>query len=163
MKKTIVVLMMLMLCLSGCQAVPTFETLGNIEIPNLTPSARTVCLQLPEDAAVHTAAGEQGRIYFCDGYEIMVETVSAGNVDATLRSLTGFGRDDLTILQTKTGEITSYSCVWTSAGEAGDQISRTAILDDGNYHYCLTVTAPAQEAGSLQSVWQALFQSFSLG
>ena len=56
-----------------------------------------------------------------------------------------------------------YVAVWTSAGEAGNQVGRCAILDDGSYHYVLSVMADEQDAGRLsEGVWKEIFASFRL-
>ena len=52
---------------------------------------------------------------------------------------------------------------WVSVGEAGDQIARTLIVDDGNYHYVLTLQAEAEKGGELSAAWSEIFQTFELG
>jgi hypothetical protein len=47
-------------------------------------------------------------------------------------------------------------------GESGQLVCRAAVLDDGNYHYCLTAVAPAANAGELSEQWNALFASLRL-
>lgn len=162
MKKYGWIIVILALLLTGCQSVPTFETLGNVYASQGSLEQRTFTLELPADAAAQTITGDTGTIYFCDGYEIVLETMSAGDLNSTLRTLTGFDADALTLMQTKSTDHSCYECAWTSAGEAGFQVGRTKILDDGNWHYCLTVFAPADDAGSLQNDWQLLFNSFAL-
>jgi len=156
------IIVILALLLTGCQSVPTFETLGNVYGQQEQRVQRTFSLKLPEDAAAQTVTGDTGTIYFCDGYEILVETMSAGDLNATLRTLTGFGADQLTLMETKRSDHSCYECAWTSAAEAGFQVGRTKILDDGNWHYCLTVFAPADDVGALQEDWKLLFESFAL-
>ncbi|MBO5324304.1 MAG: hypothetical protein J6A88_09490 [Oscillospiraceae bacterium] len=162
MKKLGMMILALALLLSGCLAAPVYETLDGLDVNGNVPAMKKMVFDLPEDASVQTVQGTAGRIYFCDGYEIMVETFSAGDLDKTLRNLTGFSRDALTLVQTKVDGIDRYSCVWTSIGENGEQVGRTTILDDGGYHYCLTVTAPAEDSLKLQPVFGALFESFTL-
>lgn len=162
MKKLGMMILAVVLLLSGCTAMPVYETLDGVDANGELPAMKKICYDLPEDAAVQTVQGSAGKIYFCDGYEIMVETFSSGDLDKTLRSLTGFSRDALTMVQTKTDGVDRYTCVWTSIGENGEQIGRTTILDDGVYHYCLSVTAPAQDALQLQPVFGELFESFTL-
>lgn len=162
MKKYGWIILILVLLLTGCQSVPTFETLGNVYASQEDHEQRTFNLELPADAAAQTITGSTGTIYFCDGYEIVLETMSAGDLDSTLRTLTGFDADALTLMQTRGSDYSCYECAWTSAGEAGFQVGRTKILDDGNWYYCLTVFAPANDAGSLQNDWQRLFESFYL-
>lgn len=162
MKKLGILIILLTILLCGCSEPPSYETLGDLGMDEMEPSARQICLELPENASVQTMQGSTGKIYLCDGYEIMVETYRSGDLNQTLRNLTGFSKDSLTLVQTAQNGITSYSCAWASVGEAGEQIGRTTILDDGNFHYCLTVTAAAEDAYLLQPVFEALFASFRL-
>ena len=162
MKKSVWIILIIALLLTGCASVPTFETIGNVYTPEDIPEPCAYTLNLPENATVQTIQGDTGWIYFCDGYEILVETLAAGNLDGTVRTLSGFSLQDLTVMETKSQGYACYECVWTSAGEGGFQTARTKILDDGIWHYCLTVMAPAETVGSLQGDWQSLFDSFSL-
>lgn len=162
MKKSLWFILVIALLLTGCASVPTFETLGNAYAPEDVPEPCAYTLKLPDNAAMATIQGDTGRIYFCDGYEILVETLSAGNLDGTVRTLSGFGVKDLTVMETKTQGYSCYECAWTSAGEGGFQTARTKILDDGVWHYCLTVFAPAENVSNLQGQWQSLFDSFAL-
>ena len=136
--------------------------MGNVYEAQPANDKQRIQLSLPEEAAAQTVVGNQGTIYFCDGYEIVLETFAAGDLNGTVRSLTGFDAEQLTVMQTKRDGYTCYECVWTSAGETGFQTGRTKILDDGAWHYSLTVLAPAESAGAMQAQWQQLFESFGL-
>ena len=163
MVKILAILMIVLtILLCGCSEPPSYETLGDLSMDAVEPIAKQICLELPENASIQTIQGSTGKIYLCDGFEIMVETYRAGDLNQTLRNLTGFSKDSLTLVETAQNGIASYSCAWASVGEAGEQIGRTTILDDGNFHYCLTVTAAAEEAYILQPVFEALFASFRL-
>ena len=148
--------------LTGCSAAQTFEKVEDTYNSGIVAQAEKPVFALPEDACAQVMKTEQGTLYFCEGYEIMVQTMTSGDMDATLKALTGYKRESLTLLETGVDSWERYECVWTSAGEAGDQVGRAVIIDDGNYHYCLSVMAHAQDAGSLQESWQELFSSFSL-
>ena len=162
MKKLGIWVLAVVLLLCGCEATPVYETLSGVDLTGEHPVMKQMHFVLPEDAAVQTVSGSTGRIYLCDGYEIMAETFESGDLDKTLRNLTGFSRDALTIMRTKVDGVDSYSCAWTSVGENGEQVGRTVIFDDGGYHYCLSVTAPVQNVLALQPVFQELFDSFVL-
>ena len=58
--------------------------------------------------------------------------------------------------------MTQYEYVWSTPGEAEDQICRGIILDDGFYHYAVTVMADYSQAGELQETWQSVFESVVL-
>ena len=80
----------------------------------------------------------------------------------TIREVTGFSADRLTLMETEKDGFSCHSCVWTAAGEGGDQIARTVILDDGNFHYAVTAMADSDAAGQLSDVWLHIFRSVSL-
>ena len=162
MKKLALVILTVGMLLSGCLSAPVYETITGLDVNGVTPVEKKIVIQLPEDAAVQTVQGGSGKIYICDGYEIMVETLSSGDLNKTLQSLTGFSKDALTVVETKQDGLDRYTCVWTSTGEKGTQVGRTTVLDDGGYHYCLSITAPAETVLELQPVIQMVFESFTL-
>lgn len=162
MRKCVYFLLSLFL-LAGCAQQETFETISD-EIPSAEPvSARQVNLTLPEEAAVPASESESGKLYLCDGYEILLQTLPAGNLDATLRNVTGYGQQELELIRTETDGIRRYDLVWSCLGENGEQVGRAAIYDDGNYHYVLSVLAQADRAKEYQDVFSQLFSSYSLG
>lgn len=156
---TIFVLMLF----SGCQQPKDFETMSDSYEQPEPPKPCQVTLELPEDAAkaVVESAGV-GTLYLCDDYTVALQTLPAGNLDATLREVTGYGAEKVQLWEKKEGNISRYSCVWASAGEGGDQMGKATILDDGNYHYVLSVMAAAEDAGDLADTWQQLMDSFSI-
>lgn len=161
--KIVLCIVLVLTMLSGCSEPKTFETMSDsYEQPEI-PRAGEIFLQLPEDAAkeVLQAAGA-GTLYLCDGYTVAVQTLPAGNLDATVREVTGYGRDKVQLWQQPEGELSRYTCVWASAGEGGDQMGKATILDDGSYHYVLSVMACAEDAGELAETWQKLMDSFSI-
>lgn len=149
--------------LAGCSQPQAFETMSDVyEQPEVADAAQ-ILLELPEDAATPTMTGEDGAVlYLCDNYCITVQTVPAGDLDATLRQTTGYARDQLQLMEQQDGNCKRYSCVWAAAGEGEDQIGRAVILDDGSYHYVVSVMAGASQAGELSEVWQRLFKSIRL-
>ena len=162
MKKCIVGLVIAFL-LTGCSARETFETLGDgYDAPAMAPVGQLE-LKLPQEAV--TAAMENpdtGKLYLCDGYTLTVQTMDSGDLDETLRQLTGYGKEQLTVMETKQDGYRRIETVWTAAGEGGDQIGRAVILDDGTYHYAVTVMADAQTAGNLTAVWQPILDSVTI-
>ena len=162
MGKRIVCLLLLGLLLTGCGARETFETVADLyEQPAAV--AQNLHLDLPKEAAAPAVASEDaGNLYICDGYTLTVQTVSGGSLDATLSQVTGFTSDRLTVMHTKQADADRYECVWTCAGETGDQVGRTVVLDDGSYHYAVSVMAPAEKAGDLSQTWRDLLASISI-
>lgn len=158
--KKLCFLVAFVLLMAGCQAAQTFERVEDVygSQPQMAP--RQVTLLLPEE--VQTIASDSGRLYLCDGYDVTVETLASGDLSRTVQQLTGFSTDALTMLQTAAAGVDRYECVWTAAGENGDTVGRAVVLDDGQYHYCVTVMGNAKTAGELSTQWQTLLSSVHL-
>ena len=147
------------LLLCGCGAEETLETVADEWMVPAMAQPREVALRLPEDLAMPVLEEDDKKMYLGEDYEIMVETLASGDLDATLRSLTGYSSDRLTVIRTSQNDVDRFDFVWTAAGEQGERLGRGAILDDGDYHYCLSVLRDGDEA---LVVWQDVFASFSL-
>ena len=160
--KKCAVFLLISLLLAGCGAEETVETVADEWVKRVSAPARDVILALPEDAAAPVSAGEKGILYRCQGFELLVETLASGDLEATIREITGYSRENLTVLETRDGDLKRYDLVWSCLGEQGQQVARGCILDDGNYHYVLTVLADAERAGEFESVWNELFSGYSL-
>ena len=161
MKRMLTILLVLGL-LSGCGSQVPAETLGNVmEEPQL-PEPREMSVDLPGEAAIPTMQEEGRRYYLCDDYEITLERRPGGDLQQTIGELTGRSPEDLTVVETEAPGARRYDFVWACAGEQGQQLGRAAVLDDGTYHYTLTVLRPAENTELLQVSWPQVFSSFSL-
>lgn len=149
---------MIMLLLTGCKEKMDFETMSDVY--QQTAVARQILLTLPESAAMPVSTHTGGSLYICDGYSISVQTMDGGDLSRTLKAATGYTADKLQLLQQKQDGLTRYDCAWSCAGEGGDMVCRGVILDDGYYHYVLTVLMDAEKAGQLQAQVNALCASF---
>ena len=159
MKKRIIALSLCLL-LTGCGAAQTFETVDDLYAEPVVQ--RQVEVKLPKEAAQSAMSGTAGSIYLCDGYTITVQTFPSGTLDDAVRSVSGFTAQALAPIQTQQGDTDCYHCVWTAAGEGGDQVGRAVILDDGQCRYAVSVMAPAQTAGDLAETWQTVLSSVKL-
>ena len=148
--------------LCGCKAADTMETVKDVWAEPEKPAPREVSVKLPGEAAVPAAESENGRMYLCRDYEIYIQTLNAGDLDATVRSVSGYGSEDLQVIATSPDGVDRYDFVWASAGENGDRLGRGVILDDGSYHYVLSVLRDADTAKTSQVVWSEVFDSFML-
>lgn len=160
--KLTVIIALAVFLLAGCAPQETFETVTDDLIAPVSARVRETVVALPEEAASPTVESESGRIYLCDGYEITVQTFLAGDLDATVRSISGYSLDDLTVMQTESGDADRYEFVWACVGEGGDRIGRAVILDDGDHHYVLMVLGEAQSARENSDQWLQMFRSFRL-
>ena len=161
MKKYCVLLLMgLLLC--GCKQQETMETISDELLLPAMAQPRNIAVELPGETALPVVENDAGRIYLCDEYEIVLQTLDGGNLDSTMQTVSGMERDQLTVMETFAGDVTRYEFVWTSAGERGEQLGRGVVLDDGNYHYCLSVLRNAEKADKSQINWNQVFESFNL-
>lgn len=161
MKRMWMVLMMALL-LCGCGAEETFETLGDEMIRSAMAQPKEILLTLQEDTLLPAMETDTGMLYLCQDYDVCVQTLDGGDLEGTLRTVTGYDRDDLTLMQTGAGEVDCYEFTWTAVGEFGEQVCRGMLLDDGTYHYVLTAIADADVAAEYREMWNALFESFGL-
>jgi hypothetical protein len=162
MNKTVLLLLMAVL-LCGCGVAGTFETVGDEMIQEVAVQPKEIRVDVPEDSVMPAMESENGRIYLCEDYDVAAQIFPAGDLEATVRTVSGYGTEDLTIIQTASGELDRYEFVWTAAGEMGQNIGRATVLDDGNYHYVLSATIKAELIGEYQEVWNGIFESFHLG
>lgn len=161
MKKFVLIFLMAFL-LCGCGIAETAETVADEWMVPAMAEPREIVLDLPGEASVCAMESEAGRLYIGDGYEIALQTTLSGDLNATLRMVTGFEKEDLAVLQTEHTDVKRYEFVWAAAGEKGERLGKGVILDDGQYHYCLSVLRDAEEKQDCQIVWDQVFHSFTL-
>lgn len=161
MKKGLLI-MGLLLLLPGCGGQQTMETVADSYEVVQVAQPRQIQVDLPEGGEESALEGETGRLYLTDDYEISLQTLEAGDLQATIRTLCGKEQEDLTIVSTRHDGLKKNEFVWAAAGETGQQLGHSVILDDGNYHYCLTVLRPEDPEKTDQVVWSQVFSSFSL-
>lgn len=160
--RRICLILALLLTLSGCGSAETYETVADEMYIPVMAEPGEIWVELPEDSVMPAMESENGRLYICDEYEVAVQTLQSGDLDATVRTVSGYALEELTVLQTGSGELDRYEFVWTMAGELGQRIGRATILDDGDYHYVLCATIDAEKIEEYQEVWNGIFESFSL-
>ncbi len=159
--KKVLIFLLVSLVLGGCTA-PTFETVDDLNDVQAMGKPATLLLDLPEEAAAPAMEGAFGKLYFCGDYDIAVEVMPSGNLDATLQTLTGFSKEELDLVQTLRCGADCYESAWSAAGEAGDHVGRVLILDDGSYHYCVSIMAAAEDAGDCIGDWNKVLESVAL-
>lgn len=162
MKKMRIVAAVFALLLCGCGTEETIETISDEIVRPVSAHMQQIYLELPAEAASPTVESGSDRLYQCETYEIRVQTMDCGDLNATIQTLSGYEKDSLTVLETRKDGYDSYEFVWASAGETGDQVGRGMILCDGHYHYCVSVLGDAACARENRVYWEELFDSFSL-
>lgn len=162
MKKCFIFVFVLALMLTGCASEEVMETVADEQVTPVMAQMREISVVLPEEAASPTVESDSGRLYLCESYEISVQILDGGDLDRTVKTLSGYDREALTVMNTQQEALDCYEFVWASAGEQGDRVGRAMILDDGNYHYCISVLGEAEQAAANRVYWDDMFGSFTL-
>lgn len=157
-----VFLLLMALLLTGCGAEDTFETVADELVLPVMAMPGHITVDLPGETAMPVIENDNGRVYVCNDYEIVLQTLSGGDLEQTLRTVSGLDQEDLTVMDTREDGISRHEFVWASAGETGEQLGRGVVLDDGNYHYCMSVLRNADSGEKSQINWDQVFASFSL-
>ena len=160
MKKIIIPLIALLLC--GCMAKETMETISDAPVQPVMAQPREIAVSLPGEVSIPTMEGDTGRVYLASDYEIYIQTLEGGDLNETIQLVSGYEKDALTVLHTEPDGVDRYDFVWSCMGESGEQLGRGVILDDGSYHYVMTVLRDANTTESTQIVWSDVFASFQL-
>ena len=160
MKRWILVMVMPLLLL-GCSGEETFETVADEQILSVMATPRQILVELPENAVAPILSGENAQLYLCQDHEILLETLPAGDLQKTIRTICGYEKENLTVMQTQWDDVSRYEFVWAAAGENGDRLGRAVILDDGQYHYCMSVLRDAWGENN-EADWNQVFSSFSV-
>ena len=128
MKKLLVLMLMLFLC--GCGAQESFETVSDEMVLPVLAQPREILLTLPEETLLPAMESDGRTLYLCNGYDVAVQTFSSGDLDGTIREISGFGKDELTIMETTSGD-----CRCTQPfrkGESGADLRHSRILQRKN-------------------------------
>lgn len=143
--KKIVWILAAVLCFSGCVNItePVMETVADEIIEPAAAEPKPIAVWLPDEAAAQTMAdGEAGECYTWGECELRVQTLAGGDIRATLQKLTGLDPEKLTVMEYERDGLQLYQTVWSMTGEEGITLGRCMVADDGNYHYCISLTSP---------------------
>lgn len=160
--KKLWMIMLVSLVLSGCGASQTLETVADEMVQSVMAEPKEILLTLPEEAVLPAMESENGVIYICREFDVAVQTLEGGNLQKTVETISGYTPDDLTIMQTISGDCSKYDFVWTSTGEMGDQVCRASILDDGSFHYVVTAAVGAELYEEYREIWNGMFETFGV-
>lgn len=161
--KKILLFVLLPLLLTGCGGEETLETVADEMVLPVMALPGEILVELPGEAAMPAMESDTGRMYLASDYEIYIQTLESGDLAKTVKTLSGYEKADLTVMETGTEDLRRYEFVWTSMGEDGQRLGRAVVLDDGNYHYTMTVLRDADTTENTQIVWSDVFRSFNLG
>lgn len=153
--------MVLPLFITGCGTSETFETVADEQVLTVMASPRQIVVDLPEDAVAPVLESQGEQLYLCEDYDILIQVQPAGDLNRTVRRVSGYEKKDLTVMETQWDAVSRYEFVWAAAGEEGDRLGRAVVLDDGDYHYCMSILRNAA-GGDSQIQWDQVFSSFGL-
>ena len=152
------------LLLSGCGAEPVYETIGNVwenDEPVFAPAGMEFAV--PEDAHMEVVEGSSGeKIYRIGDWELWTGTYSAGDLSATMEEITGLESGNLTVISRRVGAYDCHETAWTTTGEDGTWVARTAVIEEGGYHYALSMMVPQEDADQLGSFFSQVLASVNL-
>ena len=153
---------LLAVLLTGCGKAEVYETVTDEAAQSVSAQPREILFDLAQEPVLPAMESDGGTLYLCGDFDVMVHTCQSGDLSNTVREVSGFLPEELTVIQTGTGDVNRYEFVWTSATDFGQQIGRATILDDGNYHYILSATVDAELMEEYQEIWNGIFESFQL-
>ena len=159
--KKLCVMMALFCLITGCAGEDVMETVAD-EAVLTQAQPRTIRVELPEETVLPVMQTETGTLYICRDFEVSVQTLSGGDLEKTVESLTGFDLSAVTMMETEQDGLERYDLVWSCAGELGAEVGRASILSDGNHHYCLTAMTREENARDYQEIFNGMFESFTL-
>lgn len=158
----IVLLMLLAVLLAGCGKKEVYETVNDEMVQSVSAQPREILFDLAQEPVMPAMESDSGTLYLCGDFDVLVHTCQSGDLQNTVREVSGFLPEELTVIQTGNGEVDRYEFVWTSATDLGQQIGRATVLDDGAYHYILSATVDAELIEEYQEIWNGIFESFQL-
>ena len=161
MKRTILMILLILL-LTGCGSAETFELVTDEPVQQVFAQPREMHFFLAEESAMPVMETEEGKLYLCGEYDVASQILDGGDLERTIRQISGFSPEDLTMIQTESGGVKKTEFVWTCSAEEGQKICRATVLDDGNYHYVLSATVDAEKIEEYQEIWNGIFETFEL-
>lgn len=160
--RRVVALIMGLLMLTGCETAKTYEMVADEWAEPAAVDPRQIHFFLAEDMVMPVMESDGGKLYLCEEYDVMSQILEGGDLQKSVQKVSGYLPEELTIIQTASGEVDKYEFVWTGSSDEGQQIGRATLLDDGHYHYVLSATIQADRIEEYQEIWNGIFESFKL-
>lgn len=163
MKKWIIGMMLLLgVTLCGCNGAESFEVIADSFIDSSKAEPAKMVLSLPDEVTLSVMSGSDWQYYEGEHYQIVLQTYPSGNLDQTLQQVTGYSKEHLNVMELSATNIDKYFCAWSSVSEEGEVVGRCTVLDDGVYHYCLSILVDADMSGEVRDTVNAVFATYSL-
>ena len=162
--KNIIIFLLTILTMTGCATEPTFETIGNVwDNPQMQASPASIEFALPDDAQMEVMEStDTCKSYQIGDWMLWTEIHSGGDVAATMETLTGINTDALNIISHPVGNYQCHETAWAASGEEGEYVIRTAVIPYGQYHYCLSMKAPKEDAQQVGSFFSGILRNVYL-
>lgn len=163
MKKWLIrICLILGIMLCGCSGGEDFEVIADSLVDSPKPEPAKMVLTLPSDVTLSVMEGSDWECYEGEHYQIILQTCPSGSLDQTLQLVTGYSKEQLNVMEISATNVDKYFCAWSSVSEAGEVVGRCTILDDGMYHYCLSILIDAEVSGEVRDTINAVFATYSL-
>jgi len=150
------------LLLTGCSTAETYELVTDeLDVP-VAVQPKEIHFFLAEETVMPVMESDEGKLYLCGEYDVMSQILEGGDLNKSVQKISGYLPEELTMIQTGSGEVDRYEFVWTGSSDEGQMICRATLLDDGEYHYVLSATVQADRIEEYQEIWNGIFESFEL-
>ena len=107
--KKVWILLILPALLSGCAAEETLETIADDIAQPVMAQPAQISVDLPDNAVAPVLESDAEQVYLSEEYEIIIETVSAGDLSATVQRISGYTPDNLTVMETEQVKVPTSS------------------------------------------------------
>lgn len=160
--RVVIMLLLVFIMFGGCQKGEDLEVIADDWKETLVQEPAHVQFNVPDDVSLEVMSGNDWKVYQGDYYQILVQHYPSGDLDRTLKDICGYTKEDLTVIEITGEDIDKYLFGWSAVSEEGELVGRCAVLDDGRFHYCLSVLVNAEKSGELRGIIDSVFASYSI-
>ena len=96
--KRMILLFLVLLLLTGCGVAETFETVTDEPVCEVLAQPREIHFFLAEESVLPVMETEGRKLYLCGEYDVMSQILEGGDLDRTIRQVSGFSPEDLTVI-----------------------------------------------------------------
>ncbi len=155
---------------SGCAGVPaagSWETVDDtaaVAASGPVEEPYVITFGIPEDVVLEPVTDGGRSLYVQkDGdYEIVSDVFTAASRDEAIRRLTGFGADELEILETERFGLPEYRFAWASTTDEGAYVSQAALVEDTDYYYALVFSVREGLGSQYDDCAEEVFSTFGV-
>ena len=160
----VVVCLVVLLC--SCSAQVQWETVDDeaIAVSSVEEEPYVITFGVPEDVNLDPISNGNSSLYVQkDGeYEIFSDTFTASSLDEALRTVSGFGAEELDVVETQRFGLPEYRFAWASSSDEGEYLSQASLVEDGSQYYTLIFSVREDAGREYDGCAEAVFSSFGL-